>query len=173
MTLFLLRGFSHLSPTRGQKKTPEVFPPSGGQSPRLFDPFTFLMAFSRVEQENVRAGSGDRSVFDCPQATKMAAGKAANYGRLCVEPRDKIHRYHCRSKGRGESNLYEIAKKIGAVPPAPSSTHCPFIEEATEGSLGVHLLVVAITTKRILGSATQEKAEVPPSAPFDAFISYG
>ena len=41
---------------------------------------------------------------------------------------------------------------------------CPFTEEASEGLPGVHLLVVAITTKRLLGSATQEKAEVPPSA---------
>ena len=69
--------------------------------------------------------------------------------------------------------IFTKRQKKGAVPPAPSSTHCPFTEEATEGSLGVHLLVVAITTKRILGSATQEKAEVPPSALFDAFISYG
>ena len=50
---------------------------------------------------------------------------------------------------------------------------CPFTEEAPEGFPEVHLLVVAITTKRLLGSATQEKAEVPPSALFDAFISYG
>ena len=41
---------------------------------------------------------------------------------------------------------------------------CPFTEEAIEGLRGVHLLVVAVTTKRLLGSATQEKAEVPPSA---------
>ena len=59
--------------------------------------------------------------------------------------------------------------KKGEVPPSPSSTHCPFTEEAFEGLRGVHLLVVAITTKRILGSATQEKAEVPPSALLDAF----
>ena len=48
---------------------------------------------------------------------------------------------------------------------------CPFTEEAPEGLPGVHLLVVAITTKRLPGSATQEKAEVPPSALFDAFIT--
>ena len=36
-----------------------------------------------------------------------------------------------------------------------------------------YLLVVAITTKRLLGLATQEKAEVPPSALFDAFIPFG
>ena len=48
---------------------------------------------------------------------------------------------------------------------------CPFTEEASEGLPGVHLLVVAITTKRLPGSATQEKAEVPPSALFDAFIT--
>ena len=47
---------------------------------------------------------------------------------------------------------------------------CPFTEEASEGLPGVHLLVVAITTKRLPGSATQEKAEVPPSALFDASI---
>ena len=59
------------------------------------------------------------------------------------------------------------------VPPPLSSTHCPFTEEAIEGLLGVHLLVVAVMTKRLLRSASQEKAEVPPSALFDAFISYG
>ena len=59
--------------------------------------------------------------------------------------------------------VYELPKKRG-VPPPLSSTHCPFTEEATEGLRGVHLLVVAVTTKRLLGSATQEKAEVPPSA---------
>ena len=32
-------------------------------------------------------------------------------------------------------------------------------------------MVVAITTKRLLGLATQEKAEVPTSALFDAFIT--
>ena len=64
--------------------------------------------------------------------------------------------------------VYELPKKRG-VPPPLSSTHCPFTEEAPEGLRGVHLLVVAITTKRLLGSATQEKAEVPPSALFDAF----
>ena len=63
-------------------------------------------------------------------------------------------------------------KKRG-VPPPLSSTHCPFTEEATEGLRGVHQLVVAVTTKRLLRSASQEKAEVPPSALFDAFISYG
>ena len=68
--------------------------------------------------------------------------------------------------------VYELPKKRG-VPPPLSSTHCPFTEEATEGLLGVHLLVVAVTTKRLLRSASQEKAEVPPSALFDAFISYG
>ena len=66
--------------------------------------------------------------------------------------------------------VYELPKKRG-VPPPLSSTHCPFIEEAPEGLRVVHLLVVAITTKRLLGSATQEKAEVPPSALFDALIS--
>ena len=40
----------------------------------------------------------------------------------------------------------------------------PLHEEATEGLRGIHLLVVAVTTKRLLESATQEKAEVPPSA---------
>jgi hypothetical protein len=59
------------------------------------------------------------------------------------------------------------------VPPPLSSTHCPFTEGATEGLREVHLLVIAVTTKRLLRSASQEKAEVPPSALFDAFISYG
>ena len=64
-------------------------------------------------------------------------------------------------------------QKKAEVPPSAQTTHCPFTEEASEGLSGVHLLVVAIATKRLLGSATQEKAEVPPSALFDAFISYG
>ena len=72
-----------------------------------------------------------------------------------------------------KTSLLSGNQEKGAVPPAPSSTHCPSTEEATEGSLGIHLLVVAITTKRILGSVTREKAEVPPTALFDAFISYG
>ena len=59
--------------------------------------------------------------------------------------------------------LYELPKKRG-VPPPLSSTHCPFTEEAIAGLRGVHLLIVAVTTKRLLESATQEKAEVPPSA---------
>ena len=59
--------------------------------------------------------------------------------------------------------VYELPKKRG-VPPPLSSTHCPFTEEATEGLRGIHLLVVAVTTNRLLESATQEKAEVPPSA---------
>ena len=64
-------------------------------------------------------------------------------------------------------DVHELPKKRG-VPPPLRSTHCPFTEEATEGLRGVHLLVVAMTTKRLLVSATQEKAEVPPSALFDA-----
>ena len=59
-------------------------------------------------------------------------------------------------------------QKKAEVPPSAQTTHCPFTEEASEGLRGIHLLVVAITTKRLLGSATQEKAEVPPSALFDA-----
>ena len=55
-------------------------------------------------------------------------------------------------------------QKKAEVPPSAQTTHCPFTEEASEGLSGVHLLVVAIATKRLLGSATQEKAEVPPSA---------
>ena len=38
---------------------------------------------------------------------------------------------------------------------------CPFTEEASEGLPGVHLLVVAITTKRLPRSANQEKGGFP------------
>ena len=66
-------------------------------------------------------------------------------------------------------DVHELPKKRGVPPPLRSThCHCPFTEEATEGLRGVHLLVVAMTTKRLLVSATQEKAEVPPSALFDA-----
>ena len=45
----------------------------------------------------------------------------------------------------------------------------PHQKGATTSCRKKYLLVVAITTKRLMGSATQEKAEVPPSALFDAF----
>ena len=72
------------------------------------------------------------------------------------------------SGGHGCRGCSLHTAKKGEVPPPPSSTHCPFTEEAPKELRGVHLLVVAITTKRLMGSATQEKAEVPPSALFDA-----
>ena len=99
----------------------------------------------------------------------MAAGSAAsNKGSNASKTLDSLQRHHPLQTTRGAVGaVYELPKKRG-VPPPLISTHCPFTEEAHEGLRGVHLLVVAITTKRLMGSATQEKAEVPPSALFDA-----
>ena len=110
--------------------------------------------------------------FGRPQAIKKAAGSAAS-----KKGRDE------RVEIAGVTSDTTLSKPL-AVPWAPftncqkkEGSHplsvrriCPFTEEASEGLREVHLLVVAVTTKRLLGSATQEKAEVPPSALFDAFI---
>ena len=77
-----------------------------------------------------------------------------------------------KTNGGAVGAVYKLPKKGGSLIP-PHTTHCPFTEEAIKGLRGIHLLVVAVTTKRLLRSASQEKAEVPPSALFDAFISYG
>ena len=110
-------------------------------------------------------GIADRPGFGCPQAIKKAAGSAAsNKGANASKTLDSLQRHHPVQAVSGAVDaVYEMPKKRG-VPPPLSSTHCPFTEEAPEGLRGFHLLVVAITTKRLPGSATQEKAEVPPSA---------
>ena len=112
----------------------------------------------------VRGGSDDRSWFGRPQAIKKG-------GRECRQQQgDDASKSLGLPAAPPSSGSQECrgcrlhTAKKGAVPPAPSSTHCPFTEEATEGLRGIHLLVVAVTTKRLLESATQEKAEVPPSA---------
>ena len=122
----------------------------------------------------VRGGSDDRSWFGRPQAIKKG-------GRECRQQQGDE-----RVEGAGlasSTTLFRQSsvpwasftncqKKEGSHPLSVRRI-CPFTEEASEGLREVHLLVVAVTTKRLLGSATQEKAEVPPSALFDAFISYG
>ena len=82
-------------------------------------------------------------------------------------------RHHPLKAVRDAVGAVYILRKKERSHPLPVRRICPFTEEATEGLRAVHLLVVAVTTKRLLGSATQEKAEVPPSALFDAFIFYG
>ena len=64
--------------------------------------------------------------------------------------------------------VYELPKKRG-VPPPLSSTHCPFTEEAIAGLRGVHLLIVAVTTKRPWCEATKKKQRSHPLPVFDAF----
>ena len=124
----------------------------------------------------IRGGSDDRSWFGRPQAIRKG-------GRECRQQQgdERVENTGVTSGTTLKAvsgavgavgAVYELPKKRG-VPPPLSSTHCPFTEEATEGLRGVHQLVVAVTTKRLLRSASQEKAEVPPSALFDAFISYG
>ena len=64
-----------------QKKTPEVFPPSG-VNPLDYSTHSPSSWRSPVwSRRTVKTGSGDRSVFGCPQAIKKAAGNAANEGR--------------------------------------------------------------------------------------------
>ena len=52
-----------------------------GLNPRLLDPFTFLLVFSREEWENRQNWYGVPIRFGCPQAIKKAAGSAAKEGR--------------------------------------------------------------------------------------------
>ena len=122
----------------------------------------------------VRGGSDDRSWFGRPQAIRKG-------GRECRQQQGD-ERVENTGVTSGTTLLrqsvvpwvpFTNCQKKRGVPPPLSSTHCPFTKGATEGLRGVHLLVVAVTTKRLLRSASQEKAEVPPSALFDAFISYG
>ena len=81
--------------------------------------------------------------------------------------------HHPLETSRGAVGVVNELRKKERSHPLPVRRICPFTEEAIEGLRAVQLLVVAVTTKRQLGSATQEKAEVPPSALFDAFIFYG
>ena len=69
--------------------------------------------------------------------------------------------------------LFTKQQKKEGSHPLPVRRITPSSKGATTRCRKKYLLVVAITTKRLLESATQEKAEVPPSALFDAFISYG
>ena len=92
-------------------------------------------------------------------------GNASNQGSRSV---DSIAAPKAKARA-----LFTKRQKNEGSDPLSVRRICPFAEEAFEGLRGVHLLVVAVTSKRLLGSATQEKAEVPPSALFDAFISYG
>ena len=69
--------------------------------------------------------------------------------------------------------LFTKQQKRRGPTPSQFDASPPHQKGATTRCRKKYLLVVAITTKRLLESATQEKAEVPPSALFDAFISYG
>ena len=125
-----------------------------------------------------RRGGEDRSWFGRPQAIKKAAGSAArnkgtNASKTCW-------RYSAAPPSSRQSVVswvpFTNCQKKGAVPTRlPSSTHHPL----AKGSRARRMTEEIPTSRRRYdqtttgGQQTQEKAEVPPSALFDAFISYG
>ena len=109
-----------------------------------------------------------------PASNKKGGRECRQEGDERVEHAENhSQRHHPLKAVRDAVGAVYILRKKERSHPLPVRRICPFTEEATEGLRAVHLLVVAVTTKRLLGSATQEKAEVPPSALFDAFIFYG
>ena len=97
-------------------------------------------------RRTVRRGGEDRSGFGRPQAIKKAAGNAATKGDYASKVLSFQRDHPLKTNGGAVGAVYELPKKGGSLIP-PHTTHCPFTEEATEGLRGVHLLVVAITTK--------------------------
>ena len=100
----------------------------------------------------LREGSDDRSWFGRPQALRKGGRECRQQqGDERVENAGLSPATPPSSGSRGcRGRRLRTAKKRG-VPPPLSSTHCPFTEEASEGLREVHLLVVAITTKRLMG----------------------
>ena len=109
----------------------------------------------------VRRGGEDRSWFGRPQAIKKAAGNAATKGTNASNVLASQHHHPLQTISGAVDAVYELPKKRSGPYPPPCSTLVPSTKGTEQGCWEEHLLVVAITTKRLPRSANQEKGGFP------------
>ena len=145
---------------RVQKKTPEVFPPSG-VSPLVFSTHPPSCWCSAVRsRRTVRSGGEDRSWFGRQQAIKKAAGNAATKGTYASKVL-LFQRHHPPQTVRGAVGaVYELPKKRRVPNPSPYDASSPHRRERGEDD-GRNIYESSPSRQNVAGVRQPRKRRVP------------